>query len=490
VALRLIAYTFAAQVFMDANPTTTERMRKIGLAIAAHARRLPSTLPYARAQGNNHLLTEAAGLYMAGCALTEHPQAEEWRKLGLQVFAGAVLDQFTQQGEYVQHSTNYHRLALQVGLWMSAVTQRRGESLPSEVQERLGAGTRWLMKLIDPISGQTPNLGPNDGAYIFPFTTLPIGDFRPVLQAASRQFIGTAAFPPGEWDEMAIWFGDIPDIPATTNTANDACSAPHRLEHPGIPSWCYLRTAAFHSRPGHADQLHLDLWVAGQNLAIDPGTYLYNAAYPWDNSLASAIVHNTLTVDGRDQMRRAGKFLWLRWAQAKVLDCREQGGRVENLRVEHNGYRDIGVTHLRNVEPAADGWLVTDRLVSVGKKPASGVHGARLHWLLPDLPWSVHDEADGISLRVECRYGTARVEIRCPAEVEGWRVAGAGELLAGSGKVLPFEGWFSPTYTVKLPALSLAVSFRGELPVEISSRWVLKQGSSSTVKTNLVEDVN
>ena len=84
-------------------------------------------------------------------------------------------------------------------------------------------------------------------------------------------------------------------------------------------SWATIRVARFHSRPAHADQLHLDLWWRGINLAQDPGTYLYNSAPPWENSLTSALVHNTVTVDGQEFMLRAGRFLYLDWAQGKVI---------------------------------------------------------------------------------------------------------------------------------------------------------------------------
>ena len=84
----------------------------------------------------------------------------------------------------------------------------------------------------------------------------------------------------------------------------------------GKKSWAYLRTAQFTSRPSHADQLHLDLWWRGLNIARDAGTYLYNAPAPWDNSLTTTLVHNTVTINGRDQMTRAGRFLYLDWVNA------------------------------------------------------------------------------------------------------------------------------------------------------------------------------
>ena len=89
-------------------------------------------------------------------------------------------------------------------------------------------------------------------------------------------------------------------------------------------TWAYLRAARFTGRPGHADQLHLDLWWCGLNVAQDAGTYLYNAPPPWDNALARSEVHNTLVVNGLEQMTRAGRFLYLERAQARVQQARQQ----------------------------------------------------------------------------------------------------------------------------------------------------------------------
>ena len=60
------------------------------------------------------------------------------------------------------------------------------------------------------------------------------------------------------------------------------------------------------------DQLHFDLWWHGINVAQDAGTYLYNGEPPWDNPLVSTRVHNTITIDGRDQMTRGGTIPYAR----------------------------------------------------------------------------------------------------------------------------------------------------------------------------------
>ncbi len=82
VALRLMAFVWATQVFLTAPASTPDRKNRLAASIAVHAHRIPPTLVYARSQQNNHLLSEAAGLLTAGLALPEHPQASRWSSMG------------------------------------------------------------------------------------------------------------------------------------------------------------------------------------------------------------------------------------------------------------------------------------------------------------------------------------------------------------------------------------------------------------------------
>ncbi len=96
VALRILAFTFALQVFDDSQSSTPARRQRLLASIIEHAQRIPPTILYARAQNNNHLITEAVGLYTAGCLLPNHPQAARWRRLGWRWFTWACLNQITQ----------------------------------------------------------------------------------------------------------------------------------------------------------------------------------------------------------------------------------------------------------------------------------------------------------------------------------------------------------------------------------------------------------
>ncbi len=337
--LRILALVFAWQVFASSPHSTSERAARLAWAVAMHAKRIPPTLVYARSQNNNHLLSEAAGLYTAGLFLPAHPSAQRWRKRGWDWFQRGLEAQIAADGAYSQHSANYQRLMLHLALWVGVLLQAQGLEYPAESQSRLAAATRWLLRLLDRESGGVPDLGPNDGAHILPLSVCPHADYRPLLQAAGLRFLGERPMGSGAWDETSLWLcqgisGERKSSPAPSVPISLE-QTPHILLSPAIRSWAYLRVAHFNGRPGHADQLHLDLWWRGLNVAQDPGTYLYNAPPPWDNALMCSQVHNTLTVDGQDQMLQAGRFLYLdlgagagrRWGGGSV--CCRTPGRLE-----------------------------------------------------------------------------------------------------------------------------------------------------------------
>ena len=453
VALRLIALVFSFTLFSPSPHSTAERVRMLTNALIAHASRIPPTLSYARAQNNNHLLTEATGLYTAASVLPDHQKAPHWRNLGWKWFNRALQTQIAPDGAYVQNSANYHRLMLQSALWTAKIAESQNDELPKKSLNRLASATRWLLTLLDQESGKVPNLGANDGAYILPLTTSLFSDYRPVLHAAEKAFLGSKSLPNNYSDEMSVW------LCPQKRRASPSDTKPNLLIMKGQSSWAYLRAADFTHRPGHADQLHLDLWWRGLNVAQDTGTYLYNAPPPWDNSLVRTDVHNTITINGHDQMTKAGRFLWLDWAQAKVV------GTPTPIRVaaEHDGYKKLGITHQRTVEVTPkDTCIITDTLSAIRNSPFA----IRLHWLLPDWDWKL----ENTTLRLKSPHGWISLEVSGDSELRS-DLARAGELLFGEGQPEPTRGWVSPTYNFKNPALSFAVTTNTNLPLTLVSKW-------------------
>lgn len=220
-------------------------------------------------------------------------------------------------------------------------------------------------------------------------------------------------------------------------------------------------------------------------MAQDAGTYLYNADPPWDNRLTAAQVHNTVTVNGRDQFTRAGRFLYLDWFNAYRRSKLEADPAIlQRIRGRHWGYWKVGVRHDRTVTSYADGhWQVRDEMLPVrlpwDKRPIT----YRLHWLLPDWEWRTKIRESLFEIRLKSPHGwvslTINAGLRIPNNENQISLIRAGEMVYTSGPAWPkfqaettIAGWASPTYGVKVPALSLAVETKSPNDVQFTSEFV------------------
>jgi len=472
-SLRILAWSFALYAFLRSPATTPQRVALLLSMIAAHAWRTMQTVGYARSQRSNHLFSEAAGLWTAGTLYPELRDAAAWQKQGARLLREAVLDQITPEGAYLQNSFNYQRMVLHLLLWTLRLSEIHKIQLDPEIRTRAVAAWEFIGEFVDSESGHAPNHGSNDGSCILPLAACDYGDFRPLVRLGSYVLDRPTALPPGPWDEAALWLSG--------KSAKSEREPPYRepaytvsstagYHHLGTEnSWALVRAGRYTRRPFQADQLHVDLWWHGINLARDAGTYLYNGEPPWNNGLAGTAVHNTVMVDRRDQMRRAGRFLWLDWAQASGRSfstslSKTNADSPDRFEGEHDGYRRLGVKHWRMVQCVTeDAWVIVDDLLGAGE------HELRLHWLLPDLPFEVTVVTPFCAVvsaeKVRFRWNVFSSSPGNAAIIRaGKNVAGDMVCRDGDEELL---GWGSPTYGERCPAISLLYRVQAPLPVRI-----------------------
>jgi hypothetical protein len=492
VALRALAWIFALHALESARATTPERVRRMMAALEAHGRRIEATPAYARAQNNNHLISEATGLFTLGLLFPALPRARQWCGEGKRWLAESAA-QFFPDGGYIQHSHNYHRLALQLCLWSVRLAELNNIDLPEGVSRGVGRSIELLQTLADPRTGRISNFGHNDGALFLPLNTCAYEDYRPVLQAAALWRSRNKIYGDGPWDEDAFWLLGAETVGGMRRTApRDVEYLPKPFAAPcaglyvlaGKESQAVIRCVRFHNRPAHSDQLHVDLWWRGENVAADAGSYLYSGEPPWRNSLAGAAVHNTVTVDGMDPMRHTGRFLWTHIPRAVV-----GLSRAGVWSGSHDGYRRRGILHRRTVEQAGeDVWIITDDILG------RGLHTVRLHWLIPDYPWEGFAPEQDPALRntlseqmTGWKDGTGGgLKLETPAggislrfwasRSAAWNLFRAGKRVSGpevpdNAVSSEVRGWRSLRYANKIPALSQAGIATGDLPIRFISLW-------------------
>jgi asparagine synthase (glutamine-hydrolysing) len=196
---------------------------------------------------------------------------------------------------------------------------------------------------------------------------------------------GRLAYAAGPWDEETLWLHGLEALkrarqspPRTDLCADEAGYYSLRAGDSFALIHCPRR---FRHRPAHADLLHVDLWWRGVNVTLDPGSYSYNAAPPFEGALKETHLHNTVSVDGLDQMARAGRFLWLPWARGFPQAVRRSArAPLAVWEGSHDGYCRLPqpATHRRSVIHLGDlGWIILDFVMNPVPRRTT------LNWLLP-----------------------------------------------------------------------------------------------------------
>lgn len=457
IALRLMAWTFGFGQFSNSPSSTPDRKAKFILLVAAQAERIYRNIGYAIFTRSNHTISEAFGLWMVGLLFPELKYAEKYLSLGKRLLEQEAANQIFPDGSYSMYSINYHRFILHIYLYMIRLGELNQSPVSSLILQRVTTSIEYLSHLINQQTGEMPAYGSNDGALVLRLNNCAFTDYRPLLQLGWYITKGERLFEPGPWDEDLFWLcGESALIPNPSPSGRREPESPSpsgrgvrgegetSFPHGGIyllrqaNSHALIHCTDFTSRPSHADQLHMDLWIHGQELAIDAGTYLYSGQGHWRNGLAHTNVHNTVTVDGKDQMTLVSRFTWTNWSRGKVIK------HDKNLwQGEHDGYKPV--SHKRTVMALeGDRWLVIDKL------EAKESHRYALQWLLADS--GVQELAPALGLLLKPSDGKpsdSRVKIQMGL------LEGDGNFTIVRADSNSTRGWRSRYYAHKEPAISI-----------------------------------
>ena len=469
VALRVLAWCFGLYGFLHSPQSSPERITQLTQMIAVSGQRIAANLDYALSQRNNHAVSEAAGLWTIGSLFPELREAARWRDLGRELLSAQAGRLIYSDGAFSQHSMNYQRLMLHVYLWSMRLAELHGRPFGREVYETIRRAGEFLYHMQDEATGRLPHYGQDDGALVLPLGSSARDDFRPVIQAVHYLTRRQRCYTDPIGSEELLWlFGpkawESPISSRRRGNLQATEGGYYTLRSPA--GFAFTRAGHFRHRPSQADCLHVDIWWRGQNIALDPGTYSYNAEPPWNNPLAHTAYHNTVTVDGHDQMQRVSRFLWLPWARSRATSYAASKSLAcwEGF---HDGYRriDRGGRHRRAiVRLFEDHWLVVDRLDLAQPRTI------RLHWQLGDWPYR-WDEPRG-RLMLETPQGDYHLQTAT--------LRGMVESSVVRGDPTSPRGWRAPTYMQRAPIISLQVKTRsrqaclvsllGPTPAELDGR--------------------
>jgi hypothetical protein len=410
---------------------------------------------------NNHLIYEAAGLYVASCAMPWFMESKRWREQSRKILEREFVRQTFDSGLNREQASDYHGFVLEALFCCIMEGDQSGHPLSDAAWDVARRMIERLADLAD-CKGQPPRQGDSDSAHGLLLDApgydrwadlLELGRIcfgrsdwwpTPLAQTARAQIFSlvlnghrkaSREFVPRRRTSMAKDAG-VAILRMRSNTADEIYCA-----FDAGPLG-YLSIAAH----GHADALAVELRLGGQPVLVDPGTYTYAKSRAWRRYFRSTLAHNTVELDGRSQSAEGGPFLWTSYARAKLLNASglDEDSDVAVVVGEHDGYlknrfkgrhrRRVSLDrHKRSLQIEDD--IASERTVMC----------RILFHLHPDIRCSL----DGAKAVLVSDSLDQQMAVMLPTEF-------AWQLIRGNED--PPLGWYSPSYDLKVPTSVLVGS--------------------------------
>ena len=406
---------------------------------------------------NNHIIGEATGLLVTGLFLKGGQETERWIAKGSMLLEKHMREQVFEAGGSREQSTGYHRFVLELFTLAQVVGRNCGRPFSQEYQRRLEQMYHFLAEMTNK-RGEMLHVGDSDDGRGFVLSMRKTQDVRGAFSTGAVLFdSGDLASRADGFDEESFWLTgeegrrSFERLPAKAAPRRSVCLEGN--------NWVWLRQSEspasalfFDAGPqgigkvsphGHADALAVALEVEGCGILVDPGTGSYNLDQRWRDFFRGTRSHNTVNVGGLDQAEPDYPFRWASRAEAH-LEVRHLGGCFEMVGASHDGYRRIGVRHMREaVSIPGVGYVIWDVL--------EGCAGRRLQWT-----WHF-----GCSTEVRLDRSESWVARSADGMGVEMHLSSPGSVRLVSGALEPIQGWVSGSYGTQKPAPVVEVTRMG-----------------------------
>lgn len=379
VSLRLINWLYALCFYRDSKYLTDELWNQIQNVIYWSLHHVYHHINFSRiAVRNNHAITETLTLALSSILFPFIPETKLWSRKGRKWFEAEIMYQIYEDGTFLQFSMNYHRVVIQLLSLGISVTERYKAPFSPEVYDKAYSSLNFLYQCLQEENGNLPNYGSNDGALFFPFSDSEYRDYRPQLNTLHKILTGQNLYEhsyqileDGFWiiqnNEPSIFLKK--KLVKRYGTLSFPVGGYYLLRE--ADSFTFIRCGNHKDRPAHADNLHVDIWIKGQNILRDSGTYKYNTTKELQEYFTGSKSHNTVVVNNHSQMLKGSRFIWYYWSQSRYAEWKEtETEYVFEGEISAFRYLNQKAAHKRTIikEKGKNKWVVEDELINLNTK--------------------------------------------------------------------------------------------------------------------------
>ena len=369
MTIRCFNWIFALNYYKNSKNLTNNRFLKIINTIYWHGDHIYKNINFSKiAVRNNHAITECLGIYTFGLLFPSFPNSSKWKRNGKKWFQNEISYQVYDDGTFLQFSMNYHRVLIQLFTWAIQINKLNDLPFSDDVYIKAKKSLKFLLSCMNGNNGMLPNYGANDGALFFKLGVQEFRDYRPQLEALSLSMGLNWLY---SSSEEKYWFGlettsgklDIEDQSALNSFKNGGY---YIINDSDDSTLTFVRCGSHRDRPSQADNLHLDLWIDGDNILRDAGSYKYNTNESDLNYFFGSKSHNTVTLGKNDQMLKGGRFIWYYWTQTLGAELKEIEDKfIFNGQISAFRQIDNKAVHKRkiNKKKGIPVWEISDELI-------------------------------------------------------------------------------------------------------------------------------
>lgn len=451
LGIRLINWVWVIDLIRESQTIGEELYLRLMDSVSRHIWEIDRK--YSRGSSvNNHLIGEAAGVFVATSYFKYLKNASIWRDKSREILTQEILNQTYTDGGTMEQAVGYHFFVLQFFVISGLVARATGRDFPESYWSRL----EKMFEFIDTLNqggNNIPMFGDCDDGYVLDLGSNP-------HSVKEWLAVGSALFERGDFNtsnehtEPLEWLPglSIQDIGAVSENnkcasialsqsgyyllQNGDLNSPERISVVFDCGPLGMGSLAGH---GHADALSFTLRAFGRDVLVDPGTYDYFSYSQLREYFRGTRAHNTVVIDEHNQSEMLGLFLWGKKAQAKCLSWEpsDTGGIVTG---EHDGYSTLSdpVIHRRTLE--LDG--IMRELTIRDDITARKEHNITIFFHFAEN--CVLNPTRRNHYRVDLGPGSIEIKLDSLLQVESFE-----------GSTNPIFGWVSRGYHQKQPATTL-----------------------------------
>ena len=413
-------------------------------------------------KSSNWLTMESGALLQTAIMFPELAGAKDWMKHGYQRVMHEMRYSFDNDGVHMERTSIYHMVAAISYFQCTRLCELNGIPVPPYARDTITRACEFILRQLKP-DFSTPMIGDADR------------DDLLARRSDTSLYEGmNLSMDPYDLNEMRAWFrqmaewtgrGDFLWVATGRRLGHAPAQRNFSMKEAGIhimrtgwsaeDSYMHIHGVQLErgekSTHSHNDTGHFELQIAGEDILLDGGRYIYNQSIwkNWRHYFTGALAHNTLYCDdltmgavpGVSRVRGVRLF----------LHRFEENDQYALIDVSHNGYvfTDDPVYHRRvAVRLEKDVYVLDDRITGLGWAD----HDFRLTFNF--APGRLTGE--GLCYQYETPKGRAyAVTAASDAEI-------CPTVLEGSED--PIGGWVSYGYSLRVPCPQLTLRRQGKAP--------------------------